>query len=182
MINVSCPLQTPPQSYKTPLHQKVYATLQELDIPFSRVDCDPAVTMEDCISIDRRLNVKTVKTLLLCNRQQTVFYLFVTPGDKPFRSKNFGAALEVSRVSFAPAEKLGELLGTEMGATTVFSLLLDSAKDVTAVFDSEVFENEWYGCTDGTTTGYMKIPTDRLVNDLLPRTGHKYKVISVSGD
>lgn len=46
------------------------------------------------------------KDHFLCNRQQTEFYLFITCGDKPFRSKDFSAALEVARVSFAPAERM----------------------------------------------------------------------------
>lgn len=45
-----------------------------------------------------------VKTLFLSNRQQTAFYLFITTGSKPFRSKDFSNTLGVSRVSFALAE------------------------------------------------------------------------------
>ena len=72
--------------------------------------------MEDCEAIDSKLQMKTVKTLFLCNRQQTKFYLFVTRGDKPFKSKNFSAALGVSRVSFAPEEKMEEMMGNKVGA------------------------------------------------------------------
>ena len=41
---------------------------------FERVDTDEAVTMEDCASINRKLQMDMVKTLFLCNRQQTSFY------------------------------------------------------------------------------------------------------------
>jgi len=91
----------------------------------------------------------------------------VTPGDKPFRSRDFGAALGVSRVSFAPEEKLHELLGTELGATTVFSVLLESARKVRVVFDEQVLADPDYGCTDGTTTCYMRVPTERIVHGLM---------------
>ena len=57
----------------------VYAALERLGILFARIDNDPAVTMEDCVAIDEALGVPTVKTLLLCNRQQTTFYLYVMP-------------------------------------------------------------------------------------------------------
>ena len=93
MFYVSEPMTTPPESFKTPLQEKVYETLAHLSMPYYRVDNDEAITMEDCVAIDAALDVKVVKSLLLTNRQQTRFYLFVTPGDKPFRSKDFGAAM-----------------------------------------------------------------------------------------
>lgn len=98
-----------------------------------------------------------VKTLFLCNRQRTQFYLFITVGDKPFRSKDFSSTLGVARVSFAPLEDMETILGTKIGAATVFSSLLDGENRVQIIFDKEVLSEEWYGCSDGTTTGYMKV-------------------------
>ena len=168
-----------PETFRTPLQEKVYRTLKILDIPFERVDTDEAITMEDCVLIDEKLNMKMVKTLFLCNRQKSVFYLFVTAGDKPFRAKDFSAALGVSRVSFAPAELMPQMLGTKIGAATVFSALLDTAKDVHFVFDRDVLKEEWYGCSDGTTTGYMKIGTEQIVKDFLPYTKKQLQIIDI---
>lgn len=179
MIKVSEVKTDLPTTYRTLLQQKVYECFTHLQIPFTRVDNDPAITMEDCIAIDDRLCVKTSKTLFLCNRQQTVFYLFVTRGDKPFRTKDFGAALGISRVSFAPESFLAPMLGTEIGATTVFSSLLDSSKDVNIVFDLDVLNEEYYGGTDGTNTEYLRIRTTDLTEKFLPFTGRNYKTISV---
>lgn len=124
-----------PEHFRTGLQEKVYQTLEQLQIPFARVDTDEAVTMEDCVQIDAKLDMKMVKTLFLCNRQQTAFYLFITTGDKPFKAKAFSAALEVARVSFAPAELMEQMLGTKIGAATVFSTLLDAGNTVQIVFD-----------------------------------------------
>ena len=168
-----------PETFHTPLQAEVYRTLAILDIPFERVDTDEAITMEDCILIDEKLDMKMVKTLFLCNRQKSVFYLFVTTGDKPFRAKDFSGALGVSRVSFAPAELMPQMLGTKIGAATVFSALLDTAKDVHFIFDRDVLKEEWYGCSDGTTTGYMKIGTERIVKDFLPYTKKQLQIIDV---
>ena len=87
-----------PEKFQSELQQKIYETLAHLDIPFERVDNDPAITMEDCVLINERLDMKTVKTLFLCNRQQTNFYLFVTLDGKPFVTKDFSSALGISRV------------------------------------------------------------------------------------
>lgn len=135
--------------------------------------------MEDCAQVNERLQMKMVKTLFLCNRQKTSFYLFITCGDKPFRAKDFSHALGISRVSFAPRELMEELLQTKVGAATVFSALVDSAQRVRIVFDRDVLDEEYYGCSDGTTTSYLKLPTDQVLHTLLPATGHEPAVIAV---
>ncbi len=179
MFYVSEIQRTAPTECKTLLQAKVYQTLEQLHIPFERVDTDEAITMEDCVLIDAKLNMKMVKTLFLCNRQQTNFYLFITAGDKPFHSKEFSNALGVSRVSFAPAEKMETILGTKIGAATVFSALLDSDRKVQIVFDKAILAEEWYGCSDGTTTGYMKVRTGQIVHEFLAYANHTPAIIDV---
>ena len=66
-----------------------------------------------------------------------------------------------------------------MGAATVFGLLLDSAADVQPVIDSQVLKSDTYGCTDGTTTGYMKLSTNDVVNKFIPYTCHSCTIIDV---
>lgn len=168
-----------PDHFQTPLQKLVYATLEKLQIPFARVDTEEAITMEDCAAIEDRLDMDMVKTLFLCNRQQTDYYLFVTVGSKPFRSKDFSTALGISRVSFAPAEQMEAVLGTKIGAATVFSALLETARDVQIVFDRDVVKEKWYGCSDGTTTGYMKLRTEEICKKFLPYTHHPLTVIEV---
>lgn len=163
-----------PSVFHTKLQERVYHTLQNLDISFYRVDTEEAVTMDDCTAINEKLDMKMVKTLFLCNRQKTEFYLFITTGDKPFCSKDFSRALGISRVSFAPAELMETMLGTRIGAATVFSALLETAKDVRIVFDNDVLTEEWYGCSDGTTTGYMKIHSRDIIERFLPYAGHTF--------
>ena len=107
------------------------------------------------------------------------FYLFITCEDKTFRSKKFSAALGISRLSFAPAEKMNEMLGTEIGAATVFSALLENADDVQLVFDKDVLKEEYYGCSDGTTTGYMKIKTEDILQKFVPFTKHTILFVEV---
>ena len=173
MIHTSEIKTTAPEEFVNETQRKVYAALERLEIPFVRIDNDPAVTMEDCIAIDQALGAPTVKTLLLCNRQQTVFYLYVMPGDKPFSTKNFGAALQISRVSFAPAAKLQEFLGTEVGATTPLSLVADPENRVRLILDKAAVAPESIGFPDGTTTCYMRLRTADLLERFIPETGHE---------
>lgn len=179
MINVSEVYKTKPSVMKTELQKTVYETLEKFEMPFERVDNDEAITMADCVEISKKLDTKIVKTLFLCNRQKTNFYLFVTTEDKPFVTKDFSKVLGISRVSFASSEMLLEMLGTKVGATTVLSCVCDTENKVNIVFDKDALSSEWYGCTDSTTTGYMKIKTEDLFNKYLPFTNHTPTVIEV---
>lgn len=178
MIKVSDITTLPPKNPTTELQREVYNTFERLGIRFERVDNDPAISMEDCAAINSRFGVKTVKTLLLTNRQQTVFYLFVTEGDKSFSTRDFGHALSIPRVSFAPAEKLAEIAHTVVGATTVLSVLLDRDKRLNVVIDKAVTANEYFCCTDGTTTCYLMLRTADVLR-LIEYAGYQPQVIEV---
>ena len=179
MVLVSEAYTSVPEISNTPLQEKVYQVLQELDMAFQRVETDEVITMEDCQQINERLEMDMVKTLFLCNRQKTNFYLFVTCGDKPFKSKEFSQALEIARVSFASAEQMAEMLGTKIGAATIFSTLLEEAKKVQLVLDKDVCDQEYYGCSDGTTTGYLKLKTSDVLDKFLPYVKRQPKIIEV---
>ena len=167
MFKVSDIITTPPQEFGSELQRKVYETFSALEIPFERVDTDPGITMEDCLHIDAKIGVRIVKTIFLCNRQQTEFYLYVTTDDKPFVTRDFCGSLGIPRVSFASAEKLWELTGVKVGATTILSAILPSASSVHLVMDRQVAQGEWFACTDGTATCFVKIRTRHLLDKYL---------------
>ena len=177
MFYVSDPITTPPPVFASPLQQKVYESFATLGIPFERVDTDPGITMEDCQHIDAKIGVRIVKTVFVCNRQQTEFYLYVTTDDRPFVTREFCGALGIPRVSFASAEKLEELTGVKVGATTILSAVLPQAKDVHLVMDQAVADSEWFACTDGTATCFVKIRTKDLLSKYIPSTSHQLTII-----
>lgn len=177
MFKVSDPISTPPEAFSSALQQKVYENFQALSIPFERVDTDPGLTMEDCQHIDAKIGVRIVKTVFLCNRQQTEFYLYVTTDDKPFVTRDFCGALGIPRVSFAPSDKLWELTGVEVGATTVLSCILPEASRVHLIMDRGVAQAEWFACTDGTPTCFVKFHTQDLLQKYIPASGHSITLI-----
>ena len=71
------------------------------------------------------------------------------------------------------------MLGTKIGATTVLSSIMDTENKVRIIFDIEVLKNEWYGCTDSTTTSYMKLKTADVLEKYIPFTKHEITVIEV---
>lgn len=72
-----------------------------------------------------------------------------------------------------------KMLGTKIGAATVFSTILDKNTAVQIVFNKDFVIEEWYGCSDGTTTGYIKIRTAQIINDFLPFVEHTLSIIEV---
>lgn len=168
-----------PEAFSTELQEMVYTTLQKLRIRFQRVDTDEVISMEDCIPINKKLNMKMVKTLFLCNRQKTEFYLLVMTADKPFKAKEVSKALSLPHLSFAPIDLFEKMLGTKIGAATIFSVMLDVENAIQVLIDKDVISEEYYGCSDGTTTGYMKIRTASLINYFLDFAKHKPQIIEI---
>lgn len=176
---VSDVVNTAPVTFKSPLQKRTYESLDKLQIAYKRVETDEAISMEDCVEINRKLEMGMVKTLFLCNSKKTAFYLLITNGEKPFKSKNFSNTLGISRVSFAPAELMESMLGVKIGAATLFGVLRDADKQVQVVIDRDVVTKEWYGCSDGTTTGYLKLKTIDIINNFFPYAEHIPTIIEL---
>ena len=179
MIFISDIYLTPPEEFTSSLQKIIYKTLNKLNISFARVQTSEIIAMKDCSYINEKLNMNMVKTLFLCNRQQTKFYLFITTGSKTFSSKNFSKTLNISRVSFTPENLMENILKTKIGATTIFSTLLDINNKLHIIIDKDILTEKYYGCSDGTTTGYIKIKTSKIINDFLSFTGHVPSIIEV---
>ena len=106
---------------RIPQELACYDLLDQLGIPYDRVDHDPADTIEDCVAIEEYLGAPICKNLVLCNRQKTAFYLLLMDGQKPFRTKELSAQIGSSRLSFAPPEEMARLLDVTPGSATIRS-------------------------------------------------------------
>lgn len=178
MINVSKVFNDRPKVFKTDLEKEVYDTLDKLKIEYYRVVTDEAITMEDCVNIKNALETEIVKTLFLCNQKKTKFYLYVTKSNRRFDTKIFCKKLGISRVSFASEELLMEKMKVNIGATSVFCLLNDNENATSFVIDKDILKMPYYGCSDTTTTGYMKIKMEDLYK-FLKYVNHEIYIIDV---
>lgn len=151
-----------PKEYVSPLQRLIYETLESRQIDYTRVESDPGITMDDCRNIDRAFGVDTVKTILLTNRQKNKFWLYVSHARKPFVTRDFGASLQIPRVSFADEQLMLEVLGTKHGAATPFGLLRPEAAEVSFVMDQDVADREKIVITDGDPCGFICISLSDL--------------------
>lgn len=151
-----------PATFKTETQKIIYKALENAGIDYIRIESDPGISMDDCLNIDRAFGIETVKTILLTNRQKNKFWLYVTHARKAFITKQFGASLQIPRVSFADEELMMKILGTAHGAATPFGLLREEAKDVIFVMDRDVAERESIVITDGDPCGFIAIKNHDL--------------------
>lgn len=161
---------------------RTYDFLDRLQISYTRVDHAPAETMEDCLAVDEALGVKMCKNLFLCNRQGTAFYLLLTPGDKPFRTKELSAQIGSARLSFASAENMEKYLDIHPGAVSVMGLMNDAEREVTLLIDEDVLKDEYIGCHPCVNTSSLRIKTEDIIKIFLPAVKHSYQTVHLTGE
>ena len=119
--------------------ETIMAHIRALNVPHEYHEHAPAHTMEDCLALPyAAADVTFCKNLLLCNTAKTAFYLYVTVPDKPFRTGDVSKRLGSSRLSFAPAECLREMLRLEPGSLSPLGLWFDEAQQIRLAFDRDV--------------------------------------------
>lgn len=149
----------------------IYDRLEELSIPYVRVDHDHADTIQICQEVEKVLGSKICKNLFLCNRQQTDFYLLMMPGDKPFKTKFLSAQLGCSRLSFADGGHMRDYLQTIPGSVSAMELLFDTEHHVQLVIDRELMEDEFISGHPGISTSTLQLRKEDLLK-FVASTGH----------
>ena len=158
---------------------RVYDLLDSLGVAYERVDHEAAMTMAACEEIDKVLQATTCKNLLLCNRQQTDFYLLLMPGDKVFKTKELSAQLGVSRLSFASAEAMEEFLDITPGSLSVMGLMNDKDFRVRLVIDKPVLEGEYIGFHPCINTSSLRVKTADLTEIIIPAMKHSPTIVDL---
>ncbi|MBQ2954474.1 MAG: prolyl-tRNA synthetase associated domain-containing protein [Clostridia bacterium] len=119
--------------------ETIMTRIRTLNIPHEYHEHAPAHTMEDCLALPYAASdVTFCKNLLLCNTPRTVFFLYVTVPDKPFRTSDVSKRLGSSRLSFAPPECLPEMLHLEPGSLSPLGLWFDPENRIRLAFDRDV--------------------------------------------
>ena len=158
---------------------RVYDFLDSLGVIYQRIDHEAAMTMEACEEIDRALEATICKNLLLCNRQETRFYLLMLPGDKVFKTKDLSAQIGSSRLSFAKAEYMEQYLNITPGSLSVLGLMNDKDKMVRLLIDEDVLTGEYIGCHPCINTSSLRLKTKDLVEKIIPAMEHEPTIVKL---
>ena len=152
--------------------QKCYDLLEKAGIEYDRVDHPNVYTMEGMVPIEETLGTPVCKNLFLCNRQKTVFYLLLMPGDKPFKTRTVSDQLGVARLSFANEEAMERLLGVTPGSVSVMGLLFDTENEVQLLIDEDLLKLPRFGCHPCRNSSTLAFDTVSFNEKLLPLLGH----------
>ena len=158
---------------------RCYDLLDSLNIPYQRIDHEAAMTMEACAEIDKSLNATICKNLLLCNRQQTDFYLLLIPGDKVFKTKVLSHQIGSSRLSFAGAEHMERYLDITPGSLSILGLMNDRDHHVQLLIDEDVLKGEYIGCHPCVNTSSLRLKTRDLTDIIIPALGHEPRIVTL---
>ena len=158
---------------------RVYDFLDSLGVSYQRIDHEAAMTMEACEEIDRTLEATICKNLLLCNRQETQFYLLMLPGDKVFKTKNLSAQIGSSRLSFAKAEYMEKYLDITPGSLSVLGLMNDKDRMVRLLLDEDVLTGEYIGCHPCINTSSLRLRTKDLIEKIIPAMEHEPTIVKL---
>lgn len=168
-----------PDTTATEKEMQSYLFLEDNGVDYIRAEHSEAATIELCESVEKVIGAKICKNLLLCNRQQTKFYMLLIAGDMPFKTKYLSSQINSSRLSFASGEKMEELLNVSPGSLTVLSLMFDKAQNVELLIEKSIFENKFFACHPCVNTATVRFLTADLKEKVLPALGRAYTVVDL---
>jgi len=122
--------------------QKVYKTLNKLDIPYVRHEHPPVYTVEEAEQHWENITGAHCKNLFLRNKKGNRHYLVVLESSKRADLKALEKQLGEDRLSFASPERMMRYLGLEVGAVSPFGLINDTQKEVQVIIDQDLKDAE----------------------------------------
>ena len=158
---------------------RCYDLLDRLGIEYERTDHVAAMTMDDCLEIDRVLEVIICKNLFLCNRQKTKFYLLMMPGNKTFKTKDLSHTIGSSRLSFADPSDMKKHLDITPGSVSVMGLMNDKDNHVQLLIDRPVAESGLLGCHPCVNTSSLRMKTRDVLDIFLPAVHHEAIIVDL---
>ena len=168
-----------PENITNPTEKKVFALLDKLKIAYECVENDVVESMEECKEVDEALGTEIRKSIFLCNKKKTSFFLIVMPAGKSLDTAALSNKIGVPHLSFAAAEYMEQHLGSLPGSASVMGLINDEDDYVQLIIDKEVADEEWFGCNPGINTAHLKMKTSDLLNKFLPKINHRAKIMSL---
>ena len=166
---------------RLPKEQRCYELLDALGVEYLRVDHEAAMTMEACAAVDAAMGATMCKNLMLCNRQETQFYLLLMPGEKVFKTSELSKKIGSSRLSFAKGEYMEQFLDITPGSLSILGLMNDKENRVNLLIDEDVLKGEYIGMHPCINTSSLKLKTADLVEKIIPALGHQPTVLTLVG-
>ncbi|WP_429076477.1 prolyl-tRNA synthetase associated domain-containing protein [Aeromonas veronii] len=124
----------------------IYSLLDQLAIPYQRVDHPPVFTCEEASKLLPDLPAAKTKNLFLRDQKSERLFLVVSPEEHRVDLKALATALGVKRLSFGSPERLDAVLGLTPGSVTLLAMVRDREKAVELVVDEAIWQAEQVQC------------------------------------
>jgi len=106
----------------------------------------------------------------------------MTPGDKPFKTKELSHQIGSARLSFAGAEEMEQYLDITPGSVSILGLMNDKENHVQLLVDEDVLKGEWLGCHPCINTTSLRIKTADAFGPLLEAMHHEMRTVTLIGE
>ncbi len=165
------------------VRREIIEFLDRNNIPYEYHEHEKAHTIEDCLRMPFITEDVTIcKNIFLCNRQQTAFYLLLLKPLTPFRTSVVSKALGSSRLSFAPDEKLTELLHLTSGSVSPLGLYYDTGHRITLACEAAVTDTPriaFHPCDNAATLIFTQ---EVFWKSVLPALGVNATMLPLAAD
>ena len=137
----------------------VYDTLNKMQIKYNVVEHPKVVTTEEADKFIEGMEGVRTKTLFLCNKKNTAFYLLVMDGTKRLDIKKLETAAQDKKIRFCSPLQLMDKMGLSPGEVSLFGLLNNTEKDIKVLLDREMLSQRLisFHPNDNTKTVFITI-------------------------
>lgn len=117
--------------------KRVLDTLEELNIPYARMEHVPVYTIEEFEKIGN-MPKSVCKNLFVRNQKGDRHYLIILENSKKADLGRLADQIGSGKLSFASEKRLAKYLGLKPGSVSPFGLINDSGKEVMVVVDKDL--------------------------------------------
>jgi Ala-tRNA(Pro) deacylase len=152
--------------------------LDQNNIKYQRFDHDAVYTCEESNRLLPDVPGARTKNLLLCDERKENWYFLMFLDHKKVDFKRLAKNMGVGKLSFAPPEKMMNILGIEPGSVTVFALANDPGRQVHVILDKDLWDYETWHAHPMINTATLDVPREGI-EKFLVLTGHSFQVVEI---
>ena len=161
------------------IKEKVIEFLDSAEINYKAVSHKPVSSIQECKEIEELVGCGIYKNLFLRTTNGSQRFLLMIDEDKPFRTGDVSKKLGSSRLSFASAEEMEDILSTSPGSLSFLSLLFDKEHTVKLAVDSDLLTREYLGCHPCDNTMTIVLSSEEIVKRVFPAMNIEPIIISI---
>lgn len=158
---------------------QVYELLESLGIGFEAYRHEPSPTAAHVTELDQRIRGRHCKNLFLKNSLGDQLFLLIVPYDTTVNLRQVARLLGSTRLSFAPATLMADLLGLEPGSVSPFGLINDREHVIRVLLDAVLADYEHINFHPNVGTATVSLAFEDFEH-FLDWTGNRWGMISLT--